>query len=157
MHDIRRAKIAWQLSGDECTYSWVSSAYEWAPTPWRAAMTIMAFRLHHSTLLLWTCVRLLRHPINFASLTAYVYRLCYVFKAKFYYSFSITHWMVWSIVCCIEYCLFIWLLQMRLVNRHTCCSFFVVQLIAHCCNVVTFWKLWSELILQFYYSSRWYA
>jgi len=25
IHDIRRAKFTWQLSGDECTYSWVSS------------------------------------------------------------------------------------------------------------------------------------
>jgi len=31
-------------------------------------------------------------------------------------------------------------------SKYSCCSFFVVQLIAHCCSVVTFWKLWSELM-----------
>jgi len=39
IHDIKRSKIALRLSDDECSYNWVSLAYEWPVTPWRAAMT----------------------------------------------------------------------------------------------------------------------
>ena len=39
IHDIKRSKIASRLSDDECSYNWVSLAYEWPVTPWRAAMT----------------------------------------------------------------------------------------------------------------------